>query len=349
MAYGIPRNLESQYNVLTVPNYVKDLVVTASPGTIHAAYTAPPGVEAWTVFRPSAEGVPVHPFDGWRVVTPLAEDAETTVAVNLTEGVVNGTEYVVRVFIRGELGFQTRVGGAVARATPRAGQPASVFPVGTILAIPMADGSIQRRIIVQQGLPAAMYDGTCDNTWTLEEAIHEKRKWHSSNSNSYKASTIHAYLNGGYANLFDPRFLAKVVEAKIPYVNGTGNSAVVSGANGLLCKFFLLSGCEMGYAHSSEYQYLPNDGKKLSYFDNGNDLAAASKRIAYFNGTATRWWMRSPYTWSSEEVWGITEEGYINGRHPCSSSYGVRPACILPSDMLFSLEPNADGSYSPIL
>ena len=43
MAYGIPRNLESQYNVLTVPNYVKNLVVTASPGTIHAAYTAPCG------------------------------------------------------------------------------------------------------------------------------------------------------------------------------------------------------------------------------------------------------------------------------------------------------------------
>ena len=264
-------------------------------------------------------------------------------------GLTNDIEYGVRLFVEGAYGYQTALEGATARATPRAGQPASVFPVGTILAIPMADGSIQRRIIVQQGLPAAMYDGTCDNTWTLEEAIHEKRKWHSSNSNSYKASTIHAYLNGGYANLFDPRFLAKVVEAKIPYVNGTGNSAVVSGANGLLCKFFLLSGCEMGYAHSSEYQYLPNDGKKLSYFDNGNDLAAASKRIAYFNGTATRWWMRSPYTWSSEEVWGITEEGYINGRHPCSSSYGVRPACILPSDMLFSATPNPDGSYSPVL
>lgn len=62
-------------------------------------------------------------MDGWRVVTPLSGDAETTVAVTLTEHIVNDTEYVVRVFIRGRLGFQTRVGGAVATATPVAGNP----------------------------------------------------------------------------------------------------------------------------------------------------------------------------------------------------------------------------------
>lgn len=230
------------------------------------------------------------------------------------------------------------------------GFPLSDLDVGAKIAVPMKDGSKQMRRLLHKGNPdPSLYPESCNAGWTAEEAVHEMRQWHSSNSNSYKASTIHAYLNGGYANLFDPRFLAKVVEAKIPYVNGTGNSAVASGANGLLCKFFLLSGCEMGYANSSEYQYLPNDGKKLSYFDNGNDLAAASKRIAYFNGTATRWWTRSPYTWSSEEVWGITEEGYINGRHPCSSSYGVRPACLFPLDLLLDLMPNPDGSFNPIL
>ena len=111
MAQGIPILKDAPYNVLTVPNYVRGLVVTTKLAQVIAAYTAPPGVEAWTVYRPSVEGVPAHPYDGWRVVTPLSEDAETTVAVTLTEHIVNDTEYVVRVFIRGRLGFQTRVGG----------------------------------------------------------------------------------------------------------------------------------------------------------------------------------------------------------------------------------------------
>ena len=343
MAYGIPRNLESQYNVLTVPNYVKDLVVTASPGTIHAAYTAPPGVEAWTVFRPSAEGVPVHPFDGWRVVTPLAEDAETTVAVNLTEGVVNGTEYVVRVFIRGELGFQTRVGGAVARATPVAGIPAKELPVETPLAIPMRDGSTQRRLVVHQGLPSSIYDTTCGNTWTLEEANHGGRQWHSTNFNSYKTSTIHAYLNAEYAAEFDPRFLEKVVEVRIPYVNGTGNSAVASGSSGLPCHFFLLGGYEVGFSKSVNSNF-PVDGAKLDYFLSGTGTAANNKRMI-----SGYWWLRSPYTSGSTASWNVHSYGQ-NDSDVCSmSGRGVRPACIIPSDMLFSLEPNADGSYSPIL
>lgn len=79
MAQGIPILKDAPYNVLTVPNYVRNLVVTTKPAQVIAAYTAPPGVEAWTVYRPSAEGVPAHPYDGWRVIsknwggTPLAQ------------------------------------------------------------------------------------------------------------------------------------------------------------------------------------------------------------------------------------------------------------------------------------
>ena len=348
MAQGIPILKDAPYNVLTVPNYVRSLVVTTKPAQVIAAYTAPPGVEAWTVYRPSAEGVPAHPYDGWRVVTPLSEDAETTVAVTLTEHIVNDTEYVVRVFIRGRLGFQTRVGGAVATATPVAGQPASVFPVETPLAIPMKDGTIQRRIVIQQGLPDAMYDTTCNGTWTLEEAIHELRQWHSSNVNNYKVSTIDAWQNSDYSDLFDPRFLAKVIEAKIPYVNGTGRSAVASGANGLPRKFFLLGGCEVGFGPDVDLNF-PADGALLDYFLYGRESAADEKRTAKLNGVAKQWHLRSPATNGTNAIRIVNSNGSYTMPYSCTDNYGARPACIIPSDMLFSLTPNPDGSYSPIL
>ena len=350
MAYGFPRNLESRYNVLTVPNYVKDLVVAASPGTIHAAYTAPPGVEAWTVFRPSSEGVPQTPFKGKRVVTPLAEDAETTVAVSLTEGVVNGTEYVVRVFIRGELGFQTRVGGAVARVTPRAGQPISALPVGTIVKL-IEGGTPTDYIIVHQGLPSGIYDVSCDGTWLLRKDIYEMRQWHSSNVNDYANSTIHTWQNTDYAALFDPRFLAKVVEARVPYRPGSGTSATInSGDNGLLCKFFLLGGYEVGLTTSTS-KYFPVDGAKLSYFESGTGSSANSKRLAYYNGSAVNWALRSPSTGGKEFIWDVYSNGSSgNGTGDyCVNSKGARPACLLPLELLLDFTPNPDGSFNPIL
>src|SRR5699024_335194 len=59
-------------------------------------------------------------------------------------------------------------------------------------------------LIVNQGIPSALYDASCDGTWLLRKDIAENRQWHSSNSNSYKASTINAYLNGDWMSRYDP-------------------------------------------------------------------------------------------------------------------------------------------------
>lgn len=72
MAKGIPFLKDAPYNVLTVPNYVRNLVVTTAPGTIKAQYNPPDDPEAtecWTTYK--AGSYPEHPFDGKRVVTPL--------------------------------------------------------------------------------------------------------------------------------------------------------------------------------------------------------------------------------------------------------------------------------------
>lgn len=191
-------------------------------------------------------------------------------------------------------------------------------------------------LIVNQGIPenSALYDASCDGTWLLRKDIAENRQWHSSNSNSYKASTIHTYLNGDWMDRYDPAVAEAIVQAKIPYVNGTGSSPVASGANGLSCKIFLLSSREAGLTNN-ESSYFPNDGSKLDYFISGNTSSAQQRRIANLNGSAAVWLFRSPRTSNEVSVWGCNSDGHYNV-WDASSSCGVRPALILPYDFKFT-------------
>lgn len=189
------------------------------------------------------------------------------------------------------------------------------------------DGAPIEFVVVHQGKPSAMYDDSCDGSWLLMKDIYENRAWDSSNSNSYKASTIHSYLNGTFLGLLDSNTQEAVKQVKIPYVNGTGGSAVASGANGLPAKIFLLSGYEVGWT-TSDNSDLPVDGAKLDYFTASS--GGNSKRIANFNGSASRWWLRSPYIKDTNNVWTVYPNGSLDVRG-ASAPNGIRPALILPS------------------
>ena len=216
--------------------------------------------------------------------------------------------------------------------------------IGDILNIPMADGSIRTGIVVNQGIPSnsSLYDASCDGTWILFKDIYSMREFDSTN-NDYKNSDIHSYLNGTFLNLFDNDIRNAIKQVKIPYQNGTGSGgAVASGANGLSCKIFLLSGYELGWT-TSDSSYFPRDGAKLSYFSSGTGSAANNKRIADYNGSATHWWLRSPYTRNTDDVWLVYSNGGYTHWHYVNTC-GVRPAFVLPPDL--PVKQNADGSFS---
>lgn len=199
-------------------------------------------------------------------------------------------------------------------------------------------GTARDFLVVHQGLPSSMYDSSCNGTWLLLKDIYTTRTWDSSN-NDYKNSDIHSYLNGTFLNLFDNDIKNAIKQVKIPYQNGTGSGgSVASGANGLSCKIFLLSGYELGWT-TSDNSYFPRDGAKLSYFSSGTSSSANNKRIANYNGSATYWWLRSPDTNYTSNVWGVSSGGYY-GSWDCSDSIGVRPALVLDS----SLSVSDDGS-----
>ena len=186
-------------------------------------------------------------------------------------------------------------------------------------------------LVVHQGLPSSIYDASCDGTWLLLKDIYENRKWNSSNVNKLESSTIHSYLNSTFQNMFDSNIKGAIKQVKIPYrKNGGSGGTNQSGANGLPAKIFLLSGYEVGWT-TSDNQYFPVDGAKLDYFDASS--GGNSKRIANFNGSATLWWTRSPDINRTDYVWRITSKG-VGSRSTASDSLGIRPAIILPSDML---------------
>ena len=199
-------------------------------------------------------------------------------------------------------------------------------------------GTARDFLVVHQGLPSSMYDSSCNGTWLLLKDIYTTRTWDGSN-NDYKNSDIHSYLNGTFLNLFDNDIKNAIKQVKIPYQNGTGSGgSVASGANGLSCKIFLLSGYELGWT-TSDSSYFPRDGAKLSYFSSGTSSAANNKRIANYNGSATGWWLRSPFTNGTSYVWDVSSSGGY-GSWSCSYTYGVRPALVLDS----SLSVSDDGS-----
>ena len=212
--------------------------------------------------------------------------------------------------------------------------------VGSIVKL-KENGAAVNYIVVHQGRPSSSYDTSCDGTWLLRQDIAENRVWDSGNSNVLESSDIQSYLNGTWINRYDTDIRNAIKQVKIPYRQNGGSSGTDrNGANGLSCKIFLLSGREVGFTNN-EGSYFPNDGSKLDYFISGNTSSAQQKRVATLNGSATFWWLRSPYTSSTNYVWRVNSNGNY-GSWNASNSCGVRPALVLPSTLLVS----DDGSIT---
>lgn len=212
--------------------------------------------------------------------------------------------------------------------------------VGSIVKL-KENGAAVNYIVVHQGRPSSSYDTSCDGTWLLRQDIAENRVWDSGNSNVLESSDIQSYLNGTWINRYDTDIRNAIKQVKIPYRQNGGSSGTDrNGANGLSCKIFLLSGREVGFTNN-ESSYFPNDGSKLDYFISGNTSSAQQRRVANLNGSATGWWLRSPYAYYTSDVWHVYSGGNYSHWN-ASSSYGVRPALVLPSTLLVS----DDGSIT---
>lgn len=212
----------------------------------------------------------------------------------------------------------------------------STKAVGSIVKIKV-NGAAKDFIIVHQGLPSSAYDASCNGVWVVMKDIYTTMKWDGSN-NDYLNSDMTAYLNGTFISLIDADIRNAIKQVKIPYTNYSNNN-VMSGSNGLSCKVFLLSGTEVGFSGVS---YMNTEGAKLSYFD------SASKRVAYNGSSAAGWWLRSPYTNGGHGVWTVRSDGSY-GFWYYSSTYGVRPAFVLPSTLVVSDDGTVSTNTAPAI
>lgn len=206
------------------------------------------------------------------------------------------------------------------------------------------NGSAKDFIVVHQGKPSSVYDDSCSGTWLLMKDIYENRQWHSSDTNDYANSTIHSYLNSTFLAMLDSNIQKAIKQVKLPYRKGSGTSTTVtSGSNGLPAKIFLLSATEMSF----NFSYMPSgEGAELAYFKGCADNSSDSKRVAYLNGSAAHWWLRSPYCYLSYYALFVNSSGDWSSRN-CSNSYGIRPALILPSTLLVSDDGTVSTNTAP--
>ena len=214
---------------------------------------------------------------------------------------------------------------------PELSKRASDFAVGESVLLNDYGANVEY-LFVHQGLPSSMYDVSCNGTWLLRKDCYVTINWASQDNNDYKYSNVHSYLNKNFYNLFVTSIQNKIKQVKIPYVNGAGNSAVASGANGLSTKIFLLGGYEVGWTQSSEQEF-PIDGACLSYFNGTSETD--QRRIASLDGKTIDWWLRSPNTLGADAAWCVDSEGYYV-TYQCSEYYAVRPALIIDSSTKFN-------------
>lgn len=215
----------------------------------------------------------------------------------------------------------------------------STKAVGSVVKLNVG-GVAKEFIVVQQGCPSALYDESCDGTWLYLRDVYGNRQWHSDNVNDYENSAIHAYLNSTFLELLDPDVQAAIKQVKIPYRKGSGTSTTItSGANGLSCKIFLLSGTELNISNGNP----SGEGKTLSYFTGCTTNDKDSKRAA-----SARYWIRSPYLSGSTSVLYVIYNGgpYYN---VCSGIDAVRPALILPSDVWVDDDGNIIPNLPPVI
>ncbi len=209
---------------------------------------------------------------------------------------------------------------------PPGGSAAGDLLVGQTVAI-KESGTPIPYLVVHQGNPdAGLYDASCEGTWFLRNEIKAMRTYGSSRFYNYSAMPdfLDPDISGSATSGLDENIKNAMKVVQIPYHASTGG--VMSGANGLPCKAFILGAYE--YGAKTDFT-LPDDGAALDYFKDNN----SNDRIAYYSGQPVIHWTRSDKI-NGSTMWVVSETGLLISK-TISNSCGVRPAFILPYDYQF--------------
>lgn len=212
------------------------------------------------------------------------------------------------------MGHVTVVGGC------RTTKPSADILLGNI-----AEGQVVK--INENGTPTEFYvakhnyESTLNGngrTLILRKDCYDVRPWDQTNKDAYATSTIDAWLNDGYKNLFDASVKNAIGTTKFYYTPGDGNKNVST----LTRSVFILSITELGKSGS----YANSEGTAIPI--------ATNCQVAYLNGVAVIQCTRSPDNAGMYLICSLDTGGNFMTRN-CMSFYGSRPAFTLPSNTIF--------------
>ena len=292
----------------------------------------------YTVVVRKVGSQPNDPNDG-TVVTKSSIRNQYQTSPYEDTGLINDTVYFYGVFAVNKDGVASD--GCISDSViPKAGVPVSTLSTGTIIKI-NENGAPVEYIIIQQGKPhETIYKDSCDGTWVLRKDIESKSNWTDTfpYPNTYAGSFADEYLNNDFLTRFDSTFNNIIKTVSIPYYNyieAWDESKIIYTT----CKAFLLAALEVGLDNT--LNHFPIDGAILSYFEYGGNATANAKRIAYYNGNADDWWLRSPRFESEDFVYYIRDDGTEWRTDLLGSGteeYGIRPAFIISPDSIIDID-----------
>lgn len=160
-------------------------------------------------------------------------------------------------------------------------------------------------------------------TLLVRKEVHSNRTW-GINVNTYASSGLDSWFNGTYKALLDNDVQNAIGSTKFYYTPGNGSTGVATIARSV----FALSMTELGSPESVV----------TAYNVEGSALPVASLlQIAYYNGTATDQWTRTPRTDATSVMFYVAPSGQANGNMntPASTGYYARPCFTLPAKALF--------------
>ena len=175
--------------------------------------------------------------------------------------------------------------------------------------------------------------------------------------NSTSVVTRNPYdTDAGFLNGFDARFIAAMQDTTIKVARNTITDG--GGYDTLTRKVFLPSSAEL--FNQAENSIM--EGSLLQYFQANTTAIRIAKISTYAAednnnkgsssvtaGTASYYWMRTPYSSYSDYVRYVNSDGSLSFSNAYFGSSGVRPLCNLNSETPVSDQPDSDGYYSLLL
>ena len=181
------------------------------------------------------------------------------------------------------------------------------------------------------GLGAANYEIADINNFVsggvvlVRKNIHSKSEFGS--STYYPGSTLDNTMTSIY-NSLPEKLQSKTMDVSFTLWN----------FGDITRKMFALTRTMAGFGNN----YDVAEGKALQLYTSN------ASRVKTLNGSADYWWLSSRDSPTASSAWLVGTGGW-SGSLRTSSTIGVVPAFVIPSETRYNATPNTDGSYNLIL